>query len=155
MENIRPTFLTVLCILTFIGSAWGIYQGISNYVSADQVAGVTGEAFEKVQEDLGDQEGADVASKMLSSISEAVTPEKIKNNGIASAITSILTLIGAILMWGLNKKGFYVYVLGTVAGVVAPIVIYGGIMGAISGGGIAFFGILFCILYALNLKHMR
>lgn len=155
MENIRPTFLTVLCILTFIGSAWGIYQGISNYVSAEQVAGVTGEAFEKVQEDLGDQEGADMASKMLSAMSESTTPEKIKNSGIASALTSILTLLGAVLMWGLNKKGFYVYLIGTVAGVIAPIVIYGGIMGAIAGGATAFAGILFCILYALNLKHMR
>ncbi len=38
----RPTLLTVLCILTFIGSAWGVISNISSYMNADvssQVAG--------------------------------------------------------------------------------------------------------------------
>jgi phage-related protein len=34
----RPTFLTVLCILTFIGSAFGIFSGITNVMSASTAA---------------------------------------------------------------------------------------------------------------------
>lgn len=155
MENLRPTFLTVLCVLTFIGSAWSIYSGITNYYSADMAAGVAGEQFEKIQEQLDNEEGAEAVSKIFQSVGEAMTPEKIKNNGIATAVTSIITLIGAILMWGLRKTGFYVYVVGAIAAIIAPLMIFEGFTGAMASGGAAFAGILFIILYALNLKHLR
>lgn len=40
MQNIRPTFLTILCILTFINSGWNIFQGIGNYTSSEVNAGI-------------------------------------------------------------------------------------------------------------------
>lgn len=156
MENVRPTFLTVLCILTFIGSGWSIYSGITNYYTADVSYGIVNEQFEKVQEQLDNQEGAESVGELFQSIGASMSPEKIKDNGIATAITSIITLIGAILMWGLRKTGFYVYVVGAVAAIIAPMVIFGGgFAGAIASGGAAFMGILFIVLYALNLKHLR
>jgi hypothetical protein len=155
MENVRPTFLTVLCILTFIGSSWGIYSGITNYYSADMAAGVAGEQFEKIQEQLDNEEGAEGFTRFFQSMGESLTPENIKNSGIASSITSLITLIGAILMWGLRKTGFYVYLVGAIAAIIAPIVILGGVAGIAASGGAAFAGILFVILYALNLKHLR
>lgn len=155
MENVRPTFLTVLCILTFIGSGWSIYSGISSYYTADVSYGIVNEQFDRVQEELDNQEGAEAVGKLFQSIGESMSPEKIKNNGIATSITSLITLIGAILMWGLRKTGFYVYVVGAVAAIIAPITIFGGFAGAMASGGAAFVGILFIILYALNLKHLR
>lgn len=155
MENVRPTFLTVLCILTFIGSGWSIYSGITNYNMADTSYGLVNEQFEKVQEQLDNQEGAESVGQLFQSIGESMSPEKIKNNGIATAVTSIITLIGAILMWGLRKTGFYVYVVGAVAAIVAPIIIFGGLAGTMASSGAAIAGILFIILYGLNLKHLR
>ncbi|MBX2951756.1 MAG: hypothetical protein KF870_04585 [Leadbetterella sp.] len=155
MENVRPTFLTVLCILTFIGSGWGIYSGISNYNMADTSYGLVNETFEKAQEEIDGQDGAEAVGKLFQSIGESMSPEKIKNNGIATSITSIITLIGAILMWGLRKTGFYVYVVGAIAAIIAPITIFGGFAGAMASSAAAFGGILFIILYALNLKHLR
>ena len=35
----RPTFLTVLCILTFIGSGWGVLGSIFNFFTADVING--------------------------------------------------------------------------------------------------------------------
>ena len=29
---VRPTFLTVLCILTFIGSGWGLINNLGIYI---------------------------------------------------------------------------------------------------------------------------
>jgi hypothetical protein len=91
----------------------------------------------------------------MGSVSEGLTPKNIENMSIANGISAILCLVGAVLMWGLDKKGFYLYVIGTLVGIIAPIMIYKGILGAVAGGGIAFFGIIFVILYGLNLKHMR
>lgn len=155
MENVRPTFLTVLCILSFIGSGWGIYSGLNNYNMADTAYGVVNETFEKAQEEIDGQEGAEAVGKLFQSIGDSMSPEKIRNGGIATSVTSIITLIGAILMWGLRKTGFYVYVVGAISAIIAPMVIFGGFGGMIASGGAAFGGILFIILYALNLKHMR
>lgn len=159
MENLRPTFLTVLCILTFIGSGYGIFQAFSSYTSADVAVGVThdamDEAMDRVEQEAESEKDADMINKIMGSVTEGLTVENIKNDAIASGISSILTLLGAILMWGLNKKGFYIYVVGIAISIIAPMFIYGGFIGAAKGGFVAFFGVLFAILYGLNLKHMK
>lgn len=159
MENLRPTFLTVLCILTFIGSGFGIYSAVTNYTSAGFASEVTKDAMEtakdQIDEAANDEKGAELANKILDNVTSNITEDKIKNNAVASGIAAILTLVGAILMWGLNKKGFYIYVAGTIVSIVAPMVIYEGFMGLLGSGAIAFFGIIFVVLYFLNLKHMR
>jgi hypothetical protein len=84
-----------------------------------------------------------------------LTLENIKNNSYASILSSILTVLGAILMWKLRKIGFWIYVLGTVIGVVAPVIIFpGNIIAVILSIGLAFFGALFVVLYAINKKQL-
>ncbi len=159
MEKIRPTFLTVLCILTFIGSGYSIFNAISSYKNAEIAAGITGEimddAMDQIEEQAETESETEIAQNIMGSVSEGLTPKNIENMSIANGISAILCLVGAVLMWGLDKKGFYLYVIGTLVGIIAPIMIYKGILGAVAGGGIAFFGIIFVILYGLNLKHMR
>lgn len=156
---IRPTFLTVLCVLTFIGSGYSIFNAISSYSSADVAVGLTqdvmDEAMDKIEDEAESEKEAALANKILGSVSEGMTVPNIKNSAIASGISSILTLIGAILMWSLNKKGFYLYVIGVAVGILAPMLIFGGILGAASSGVLAFVGVLFSVLYGLNLKHMH
>ena len=41
---VRPTFLTVLCILTFIGSGFGILGALYNYGTADATIAQLAEA---------------------------------------------------------------------------------------------------------------
>ena len=112
-------------------------------------------AKDQIDEAANDEKGAELANKILDNVTSNITEDKIKNNAVASGIAAILTLVGAILMWGLNKKGFYIYVAGTIVSIVAPLVIYEGFMGLLGSGAIAFFGIIFVVLYFLNLKHMR
>jgi type III secretory pathway component EscR len=152
----RPTFLTVLCILSFIAGAYGIYSGISGYFTADTAAGLVGEAMDNASNSIKNSDNASKAVEgVMNSISDAMSPEKIKNNAIAGVLASILTLIGAWMMWNLQKKGFWIYLAGTVVSIVAPLVVFGGgLMGLATGGVSAFFGVLFVILYAINLKHM-
>jgi hypothetical protein len=59
------------------------------------------------------------------------------------------------LMWGLDKKGFWLYLAGTAVTIIAPLMIYDGIMGMAASGSAAFIGILFSILYFLNVKHLN
>jgi hypothetical protein len=58
------------------------------------------------------------------------------------------------MMWQLKKIGFYSYITGIVVGVLGPMVALGGIMGWSSSAGMGFFGLVFIILYGVNLKHL-
>lgn len=158
-ESVRPLFLTILCILTFIGSGSSIFSSFSNYKNAEVAVGVGTEALEEVMDTIEDEvdseEEANIISKLMGSVTDGLTVENVKNIALANGISAILTLIGAILMWGLDMKGFWLYIFGTIVAIVAPIMIYEGMMGAMAGGGAAFIGILFCILYGVNVKHLR
>ena len=158
MENLRPTFLTVLCILTFIGSGFGIYSAISNYTQAGMTSELTKDAMEQSRdqiEESADEKSAEIVNKMLDSVESNLTEDKVRDGAIASGIANILTLVGAVLMWGLNKKGFYLYLIGALVSVIAALFIYDGILSAIASAGIGFFSIIFCVLYFVNLKHLR
>lgn len=158
MDKIRPQFLTILCILTFIGSAMGIFGAISNYTSAGMASGLTkdamDEARDQIEEQSEDESATKIIGKIFDSVNDNITEDKIKNNSMASGVSNILTLVGAVLMWGLNKKGFWLYIIGALVGILGPLFIYDGIVGAIAGGGVAFISIIFCVLYYLNLKHL-
>ncbi len=158
MQNLRPQFLTILCILTFIGSSYGIYQAVSNYTAANVAVGVAQDAFENIGDQIDEQanneEEAEMANKIIDSVTKGMTEDNVKQNAIAALISNILTLLGAILMWGLNKKGYILYVIGVVVMIFAPMFIFGGFMGAAAGAVYAFVGILFSVLYGLNMKHL-
>lgn len=82
--NQRPTFLTVLCILTFIGSGLGLLFGLIGLVAA----------------------GA------LESVAQYI-PVGVDSGLFKSIILLVLmaaSLYGAIQMWNLKKLGFYIYV---------------------------------------------
>lgn len=155
--NLRPTFLTVLCVLTFIASSFGIYNAVTSYTSADMAVGVAKDAMEEAQDQIEaeGEEMPDFVSKLLGSVTDGITVENMRNSAIASGLGNILTLLGAILMWGLNKKGYFIYIAGSIVLVLSPLFIYEGFVGAAGSSGAAFVAILFGVLYGLNLKHMN
>lgn len=157
----RPTFITVLCILTFIGSGWGLIGGVIQYFSAEKQAQAMVITKEKASADLqkndSENSGSKMAEKMVNSMTSAFTAENLKKAGLASILAAILCLGGAFMMWKLKKTGFYVYIAGTLVGIISPFLIYGGsnIMSIMSSVIVGFIGIIFVILYGVNLKYMR
>jgi hypothetical protein len=93
--NARPTFLTVLCILTFIGSGLGVLFGLLGLVATSAISSL-GLGMLTVQ------------GSMIVQIA-----------GLASAG---LCLFGAIQMWGLKSQGFMLYLIGCVLGILGPII---------------------------------
>lgn len=82
----RPTFLTVLCILTFIGSGLGVLFSL---------LGIFG---------LG------AMNSFLSSYAGAGAASSGILKPILILIFSGASLYGAIMMWSLKKMGYYLYV---------------------------------------------
>jgi hypothetical protein len=129
-KKARPGFLTVLCILTYIGSGLTCVKYLADYMLHDNgIARIQG------------------------------TPQvPVAAIGLG-VVSSVLKIWGASSMMSLKRKGFFLYLGGEVA------LLAGMCIGSFSLptdnstipflGATAFFSVLFVILYALNLKHLK
>ena len=154
----RPTFLTVLCILSFIGGLWGAYSGFSSAFT-DQPQRDLEEARAQIEETratMGDQGG--LAERMMEEGIAAAEQgvEKARPLGIASLVLSLVGLFGVWQMWNLKKMGFGVYTASSVVGLLVPMFILDFSMVTLLGLGFGgLISVVFIILYAVNLKHMH
>ncbi|MFI5151590.1 MAG: hypothetical protein ACHQRM_17835 [Bacteroidia bacterium] len=150
----RPTFLTVLCILSFIGCAIGLFSGIKNYFDAKTMlttANLTKEVSALPGADAKTTEAAVNSAVQLLGID----PVKISNGYLMIAILNVVVLAGAVMMWMLKKTGFYIYTVGQVAGLGVMFGYIGGLAGGLMGIVTAVFAIAFIIMYGVNLKAMK
>jgi hypothetical protein len=157
----RPDFLTILCVLTFIGSTWGIFSGLTNYNNADVTAEMSRQMIEEQKEQAMDKAVTagqkSFMEKMFSGANELMDTVKVKQNSLFSIMSNLLTLVGALLMFRLKRTGFGIYVLGIAVFIAAPLVIFGlgNIFALFMTFVLGLIGVLFVILYRLNLKHMH
>lgn len=149
----RSTFLTVLCILTFIGSGWGLISSIRSYATADTASAAATEAIQNAKDQMDNQNTPAFAKNLLNSVSDAITPENIKKSAIFEFISNLFTLLGALLMFNQKKIGFYLYIGGIII-LIAHQFMMGSFIGAIGAVTVGIFGIAFIIMYGLNLKCM-
>ncbi len=153
--GIRNNFLTVICILTFLGSSWGIIKAVRQYVTADYAAHIGSEVINDVKDQVNQQEKnvPDFVQQIMGSVARDMTPDFLRKLAIFSFIANLLTLSGAILMWNLKKFGFYLYILGIIVLVAGPLAM-GKLVGAIGASILGFIGVIFIVMYAVNLKQM-
>ncbi len=157
----RPVFLKVLCILTFIGSGYGIINSAITYFKADDIANIVTQVKAKMDNDLHrknarNPEKINFLSNIMNSASVLSTPENLRKTAIGNCITSVLCLLGAVLMWNLRRTGFYIYTVGTIISILLPFYLFGSnFLTNISAGFLGFIGILFIIFYAMNIKSMK
>lgn len=84
----RPTFLTVLCILTFIGSGLSILGALITTILSGLLEAV----------------GAQIPSEL-----SMLMPDTGMFAGIILLLAAVASLVGAIKMWKLQKIGFIMY----------------------------------------------
>ncbi|MBS1596372.1 MAG: hypothetical protein JST90_18815 [Bacteroidetes bacterium] len=149
----RSTFLTVICILSFLGGGWGILGAAYGYVTAENKAAENHQALEKMEDQMGDKEPSGFMKFAMSGLS--MSADDIRRGDIVSIISSIFTLAGAVLMFTLRKNGFYIYIAGIVISIIGPLLLFGsgglGLIGAIAG---AIIGGAFVAMYGANIKYM-
>ena len=167
----RPSFLTWLCILTFIGSGWAIVSSIWSYSTAHKAATMFSQGIQNKRDSAISVDSTakiDTAKirikqreslfegKMKASFSKMLKEENIRGAAIGGFIAALLTLSGALLMWWLKRKGFYLYIAGVVFGILVPFYLFGNDFLAVGASAFAsFFGLVFIALYALNFKSLK
>jgi hypothetical protein len=154
----RPTFLTVLCILTFIFSTlisgFYAYQYVTFDKTYPEKSAQTAELMENL-EDAGQDSGFVYKSLENEMIRLEKTSENLEAISFANILFALLSFFGAFLMFKLKKTGFYIYTGSNLFWMLVPIALIGmeaGMMNIAFGIG---FTILFIILYGVNLKHME
>lgn len=155
----RSTFLTVLCILSFIGGIWTLWSGYRNAFTDAPQQGLI-EAREKMEEaraEMGDDAMPVVDDLMGSGLAMAESAAAhAEELGYGELVMAALSLFGVWNMWNLRRRGFWIYLAASVGALVLPaIVIDGGLMASIGLMFTGFISLVFVVLYALNLKEMR
>ena len=154
----RPTFLTVLCILSFIGIGLGLISGLMSFATAgmmDDMAEMTEQTMEEGMAEL-EQEWEDAGIEGSGGFLEGLmnqgmaAMEHARTLAIIQILANLLCLFGVLKMWKLKKQGFYLYTVGELVPPIAGIILVGGIMAT----GLII-PLLFVILYGVNLKHMH
>lgn len=107
IQKERPTFLTVLCIITFVVSGIFTLSSIYSALTYNEEAQLI--ANEKGMEQMYTMAAEDETGTMGQIIPamEVFNAENIENSGIILSINvlgSILSLLGAILMYQMKKN---------------------------------------------------
>ena len=155
----RPTFITVLCILSLIGSGgFGLLQPLYQFVTFEKSYP---EKIDQIEKGLEQMEDAGMDSGFLydMTVNSMVVLEKTKENLVpmtaANVAFALLSLLGIFLMFRLKKNGFYLYSVVNLFWMLVPVYFIGMEVGMMMLGFGALITILFIILYAVNLKHME
>ncbi|GHB51919.1 hypothetical protein GCM10007390_00630 [Persicitalea jodogahamensis] len=144
-------------MLTFLSAISGLWTQADRLWSPGVVADQTRQFFERVQEGMEAQnnpESAQMVESFFDSMYDELSADKIRTSAIIMLIYESLTLFGAYLMWGLQKRGFHLYLAGVAVAILGPIVLIGGWLGGMTAFGGAFFSIIFAFLYRSQLKYM-
>lgn len=135
----RPTLLTVLAILTFIGSGFFFLTYVIMAFSQDM--------WPAVIETMQNMGQPDTVIEVYEQF--AVIPG---TKYLLVAIAHALAIVGAALMLKLNKIGFHIYVASQILLFCVRNFIIGGVLKIGTLGILEI--VLFIVLYAINYKYM-
>lgn len=154
----RSTFLTVLCILSFIGSGGGLIGQIYNYETFESTYQTK---YEQMSTGLENMSDAGMDSSFMYNFTEnnlivlEKTSQDLGTITGASCLFALLSLLGIFMMFKLNKNGFYLYSGANLFALLVPLALIdfdATMFMTMIGGGLT---VLFIILYAVQLKHME
>lgn len=150
-EKKLPTGLNVLTILTFIGCAYDLYQGVAGYARNNAEAL---KEFDKAQEKMKDapQWAKNFAGPEMRDLLMQSMDNKIPML-IIGLIATGLCVFGALEMRKLKKQGYFIWLIGELL----PFISVGIFAPAFYQTFLKFFliiPIIFIILYTVQRKHL-
>lgn len=136
----RPPMLTLLCVFTFAGSGLSAFANLILYLFYDLIK----QMFEAGQFNFTES-GLEMKSlKMVMNVSPGFF--------LFQGILYLVSLMGAIMMWKLNRTGFHLY---AIAQILLLIIYEFYIPGAPFPIIPLLLSIIFILLYYRNLKFMK
>ena len=156
MDNRRaPRFLTLLCVLSLIGGLHSIKTDIDLLRSADDFN------TEEIAFNLnieGDGDLPTFVQKATESLIDLwlIQKEQALWMTLTTIALAIVLLIGVLMMYRLNKKGFILYSISNLLLVIIPFIYYfNNTIGQLIIAFQFFFTGMFIFMYATQLKYMN
>lgn len=164
----RPVFITVLCILSFVISAFALYSSavsslqarlMQDFSTLEQTMDSAIKMSTTINDSLRSPEQKavqDMSKKIMKHTLGGMSASNIYKAAIANLCYGLLTLLGALLMWRLRKIGYWLYLLGILISFIAPVAIYGtdNWIGLFTSLGLGLLGITMVVLFTINKKHL-
>lgn len=156
-QKTRPTLLTVIGILSFIGLGYRFLTGIITATIGavtSPLAPYLNNVFEN-EVDLSDV--PDGMKSFVEGIFDAVTQfmANLTSIYLSVVLLSAIGLLGVIMMWQLRRAGFYLYAAARSLIAVVPFVFIGyNILSLMWFSASIVFGVVFIVMYGINLKEM-
>jgi hypothetical protein len=150
-EKKLSTGLNVLTILTFIGSAYGLYSTVSSFLSGRKAL----DDFEKAQEKM--TEAPAWAKKLTGPEMHEVLVKSLDNKVpllVIGLIGIALCVYGAIEMRKLKKQGFIIWLLGEIIPYIGTAIFIGGVFFQTFLVYFLAFPLIFIILYFFQRKNL-
>ena len=157
----RPTFLVVLAVLSFISLTMSFFSSLFNLFSGpmdkDAMDLYSARQYESISElrDLGQDGVADLIESTLNMSIYQNNDAFFSFHGL-NFIAVVVGIIGVTFMLQLKKLGFHLYVVYSILPILFMYILLPmDLIPSFMIIGMVIISALFCILYALNLKHMK
>lgn len=150
----RPFFLTILCYITFLGSIVGIIVNAVNITNANsQVETIKlGKSSTQLRNLFSSSNVETTGLIKIGNLNE----ENFIKFSIGGIVSFILCLVGTILMYKLNRTGFYSFTLGTFFNLITHFLLFGDNFGTMGLSIlVALGGFVFVILFSTKLSYME
>lgn len=154
----RPVFLTVICILSYVGLGMSILNGLIGAIFGRVTSFMSPLVKSVMEQDMDLDELPDGIRRMVESSFSVVhkAMEYATTMSLLAVVLYIIALFGVINMWQLKKRGFYLYTGAKIFILLIPVIFLGfNFISFVAVTANALFVGLFIILYAVNLKHME
>lgn len=148
----RPAFITVLAILSWIYVAIGVLGALVNSFSSEE------KQMQQIDEAIAIYDNMDEMPLRDEFIEVAVASrDKLRITNLGNLIFLLIEGIAVFMMFNLKRNGFWLYTLAQIGLVSLLIMVmpWPNIISTLTVVFTLFLVLLFEILYAVNLKHMK
>jgi len=159
-ESKRPTFIAVVCIISFIVNGFSFVNNMAVFNDPAKESAILLTEMQTQQTSIqaakADQTTKDQLSQMLSTFTNTISTPMIKKMSLYSVVAAFICLMGTSLMWRLKKSGFHFFIVGTLIGVISPFILFGGNgLSLLIALIMSFIWLVLISLFAVNLKFME
>lgn len=155
MVRKTPRFLTILCLLSLLSGVYAIKSSFEGLFLKEQLD------EEEMAMELNFNSDGETPSYIQYTIDSVIDYWLMEQEyatvlNISTLILALASLIGVLLMYRLNKKGFIVYSSANLLGVIIPFFYFlNNTVGQLFIATQFFVTALFILLYASQLKYMN
>ena len=148
----RPAFITVLAILSWVYVAIGVLSALVNSLSSEEAQ------IEKIDEAIAIYDSMDDMPFLDDSVAVLeASRDNLRVTNLGNLIFLLIEGIAVFMMFNLKRNGFWLYTIAQIGVVSLMIMVmpWPNLISTLTVCVTLFLVILFEILYAVNLKHMK